>query len=87
MFLRGYGTDGKQALSNAAASAFPFATHLRCANHFRDNITTNLRKQLLPEAVIKGVLSDIFGTASEKGSIWPKPFENSCTSSLVLSLK
>ena len=67
--LRAYGTDGEQALSNATASAFPFATHLRCANHLRDNITTHLRKQLLPEAVIKEVLNDIFGTASEKGLI------------------
>ena len=67
--LRAYGTDGEQALSNAAAPAFPFATHLRCANHLRDNITTHLRKQLLPEAVIKEVLSDTFGTASEKGLI------------------
>ena len=31
--LRAYGTDGEQALSAAAAEAFPFATHLRCANH------------------------------------------------------
>ena len=28
-----------------------------------------MRKQLLPEAVIKEVLNDIFGTASEKGLI------------------
>lgn len=27
--LRAYGTDGEQALSNAAADAFPFAIHLR----------------------------------------------------------
>lgn len=67
--LRAYGTDGEQALSNAAANAFPFATHLRCANHLRDNITTHLHKQLLPEAIIKEVLNDIFGTASEKGLI------------------
>ena len=67
--LRAYGTDGEQALYNAAAGAFPFATHLRCANHLRDNITTHLRKQLLPETVIKEVLNDIFGTVSEKGLI------------------
>ena len=67
--LRAYGTDGEQALVNAAAGAFPFAIHLRCANHLRDNITTHLRKQLLPETVIKEVLRDIFGTASEKGLI------------------
>ena len=51
--LRAYGTDGEQALSTAAADAFPFATHLRCANHLKDNITSHLHKQLLPEAVIK----------------------------------
>ena len=67
--LRAYGTDGEQALSNAAADAFPFATHLRCTNHLRDNVTAHLRKQLLPEAVIKEVLNDIFSTASEKGLI------------------
>ena len=73
-----YGTDGEQALSNAAATAFPFATHLRCANHLRDNIAIHLRKQLLPEAVIKEVLSDTFGTASEKGLIHAseKEFDN-----------
>ena len=31
--LRAYGTDGEQALSAAAAEAFPFATHLRCRSH------------------------------------------------------
>ena len=67
--LRAYGTDGEQALSAAAAEAFPFATHLRCANHLKDNITSHLHKQLLPESVIKEILSDIFGTANEKGLI------------------
>lgn len=66
--VRAYGTDGKQALSSAAADAFPFATHLRCVNHLRDNVTDHLRKLLLPEAVIKEVLCDIFGTAHRKRS-------------------
>ena len=65
--LQGYGTDGEQALS--AAEAFPFASHLRCANHLKDNITTHLHKQLLPESVVKEILSDIFGTANENGLI------------------
>ena len=67
--LRAYGTDGEQALSNAAADAFPFAIHLRCTNHLKDNITMHLRKQLLPECVVKEILSDIFGTATEKGLV------------------
>ena len=58
--LRAYGTDGEQALSAAAANAFPFATHLQCANHLKDNIMAHLHKQLLPESVIKEILNDIF---------------------------
>jgi len=67
--LRAYGTDGEQALYNAAADAFPFAIHLRCVNHMRDNITAHLCKQLLPESVIREVLKDTFGTATEKGLV------------------
>ena len=67
--LRAYGTDGEQALSSAAADAFPFAIHLRCANHLKDNITTHLQKELLPQSVIKEILSDIFGSSNEKGLI------------------
>jgi len=67
--LRVYVTDGEQALTAAAAEAFPFATHLRFANHLKDNIPAHLHKQLLPETVFKEILSDIFGTASEKGLI------------------
>ena len=37
MSLGTYGTDGEQAISNTAASAFPFAIHLRCANHLREH--------------------------------------------------
>ena len=67
--LKVYGTDGEQAITNAASEAFPFAVHLRCANHLKDNITDHLRKMLLPDAVVKDVLRDIFGTCSEKGLI------------------
>jgi len=57
--------DGKQALVLAAANAFVFATHLRCANHLKDNVTDQLQKQL-PENVIKEI---IFGNSSEKGLV------------------
>ena len=50
--LRAYRMDGELALSAAAAEAFPFATHLRCANHLKGNITAHLHKQLLPDSVI-----------------------------------
>ena len=43
--------------------------HLRCANHLKDNISDHLRKMLLPDTLVKQVLSDIFGTSSEKGLI------------------
>lgn len=42
--LKAYGTDGEKAISNAASKVFPFAVHLRCANHLKDNITVQLRK-------------------------------------------
>ena len=67
--LKVYGTDGEQAITNAASEAFPFAVHLRCANHLKDNITDYLRKMLLPDAMVKDVLRDIFGTTSERGLI------------------
>ena len=50
--LQAYGTDGEKALVLAAADAFPFAIHLRCVNHLKDNIIDHLRKQLLPEKVV-----------------------------------
>ena len=62
--MRAYGTDGEKALILAAADAFPFATHLRCANHLKDD---HLRKQLLPEKVVNEVVYDIFGNSNEKG--------------------
>lgn len=67
--LKAYGTDGEQAITNAASEAFPFAVHLRCANHIKDNITDHLRRMLLPDAVVQDVLRDTFGTSSEKGLI------------------
>lgn len=67
--LKVYGTDGEQAIVNAAKEAFPFAVHLRCANHLKDNITDHLRKLLLPDAVVKDVVRDIFSTSSERGLI------------------
>ena len=53
--LKVYGTDGEQAITNAASEAFPFAVHLRRANHLKDNISDHLRKMLLPDAMIKEI--------------------------------
>ena len=50
--LKAYGTDGEQAIGNAASEAFPFAVHLRCAIHLKGNITVNLRKMLVPDEMI-----------------------------------
>ena len=65
--LRAYGTDGEITLFEAAADAFPFAIHIRCVNHFSDNVTEYLRKQLLPDCVVKEIVNDCFGTSNEKG--------------------
>ena len=67
--LRAYGTDCEKALVLAAADAFPFVIHLKCANHLKDNIIDHLRKQLLPEKVVNEVVYDIFGNSNEKGLI------------------
>ena len=64
--MKAYGTDGEQAITNAASEAFPFAVHL---NHLKDNITDYLRKMLLQDAVVKDDLREIFSTSSEKGLI------------------
>jgi hypothetical protein len=66
--LRAYGTDGEVALYEAAADAFPFAVHLRCTNHLRDNVVNSSGKQfLVSDGVIKEITSDIFGSSTEKG--------------------
>ena len=81
--LTSFGTDGEQALINAASQAFPFAVHLRCANHLKDNISESLCKMLRPDALVREVLRDIFGTMTERGLIHApqKEFDSKLASS------
>jgi hypothetical protein len=56
-----YGTDGEEELFKALKYNFPYAVHLRCFMHFRENCKTQLKKSNVPEAHQKEILADIFG--------------------------
>ena len=55
-----FGTDGEQALINAATKNFEYATGLRCFLHAIDNIKRYLRGNGL-QAIEKDVIADFFG--------------------------
>lgn len=55
-----FGADGEQALINAAAKNFEYATGLRCFLHAIDNIKRYPRGIGL-QAIEKDVIADIFG--------------------------
>ena len=59
--LRSFDTDGEPELGKAFHLAFPKAVHLRCTNHFWQNIKDKLRNIGIPPNVSKVYLSDIFG--------------------------
>jgi hypothetical protein len=65
-----FGTDGEEELFKAMKFSFPYALHLRCFNHFRDNCKEKLRSSNVPEEVQKEFLYDIFGR--QVGEIWEK---------------
>jgi len=61
--LRSLGTDGEECLYNAFATQFPFATHLRCFLHFRDNCKSKLQQCGVSNDVCIDVLQDILGSS------------------------
>ena len=65
-----FGTDGEEELYRAMAFNFPYAIHLRCFNHFRDNCKEQLKNSNVPEDAQKQFLSDIFGC--RVGETWEK---------------
>ena len=67
-----FGTDGEEELSKAMKYNFPYAIHLRCFNHFRDNCKAQLRLSNVPDQAQKEFLSDIFGR--RYGDTWEKGF-------------
>ena len=52
----------------------------------KDNIASQLQKKLLPQAVVKEVLNDMFGNASEKGLI-SAPIEEFDAKLILLQLR
>ena len=60
--LRSFGTDGEECLYSAFAAQFPFATHLRCFLHFRDNCKTKLQHLSISNEVCFDILQDILGS-------------------------
>ena len=65
-----FGTDGEEELFKAMKYNFPYAVHLRCFSHFRDNCKTQLRLSNVPDQAQKEFLSDIFGR--KIGDTWEK---------------
>ena len=56
-----FGTDGESELIKALHCAFPKAVHLRCTNHFRQNVKEKLRKIGVSQNVAHEITADIFG--------------------------
>ena len=56
-----FGTDGEEELYKAMKFSFPYAVHLRCFNHFRDNCKDKLKSSNVPEEAQKQFLFDVFG--------------------------
>ena len=59
--IRSFGTDGESELIKALHCAFPKAVHLRCTNHFRQNVKEKLRKIGVSQNVAHEITADIFG--------------------------
>ena len=64
--LQAFGTDGESELIKGFKLAFPNAVHLRCFNHFRQNIKDKLQNIGIPQSLHKEVFADIFGNQSGK---------------------
>ena len=69
-----YGTDGEEELYRGLKFSFPYAVHLRCFLHFRENCKAQLKKSNIPEAQQKKFLADIFGR--RVGDTWENGMHN-----------
>jgi hypothetical protein len=65
-----FGTDGEEELFRAMKFNFPYAIHLRCFNHFRENCKDQLKSSNVPNNTQKQFLSDVFGC--RVGETWEK---------------
>ena len=68
-----YGTDGEKALSDGFGRPLPFAVHLMCDLHMKDNISSKLTELGIPNAIAQKYKNDLFGmnigNARQPGSI------------------
>ena len=56
-----FGTDGESALIEAFKKQCPFAIHLTCFTHCRENVKRKLRELNMPSEPIKDYILEIFG--------------------------
>ena len=56
-----FGTDGEVNLTSAFSACFPFADHLLCDIHMKDNIISKLASLNIKGAVRQLFIDDIFG--------------------------
>ena len=66
--LKAFGTDGENALVDAAIRSFPQAAHVRCFRHLQQNIEQHLREEQFSPAIIKLLVGDIFGYTYSDGT-------------------
>ena len=80
--LRAFGTDGEPELAKAFKLSFPNAVHLRCTNHFRQNVKDKLSSIGISQSIWKEYLYDIFGC--QLGSHYQKGLIDSASTSCFL---
>ena len=56
-----YGTDGEKALAEGFGRPLPYALHLMCDIHMKDNISSKLAELGIPAVVAEEFRNDIFG--------------------------
>ena len=66
--LKAFGTDGENALVDAAIRSFPQAAHVRCFRHLQQNIKQHLREEQFSLAIIKLLVGDTFGYTQSDGT-------------------
>ena len=66
--LKGFGTDGEEALVYAFSHEFGFAVHLTCAIHLRCNVKQQLQVRKFPEQHRRTTPDEIFG--ARRGSVY-----------------
>ena len=57
-----FGTDGEEAVVKAFKQQFPFAVHLRCSRHMKQDIQRKLSADMgFPSDTVSKIIAHIFG--------------------------